>query len=174
MKGVISAIFFIIFISIALYYRFEWYSMAEYIRYLWMILGLNFFIFVAVATKAISKDITYFFGILSGVGFVLMIIYFSLIKVEIYNIKTNETYYYFKKDNLHGAYIYNPDNRCYQFAYNFPNIRLVFTPISKKLYRISFNTDLKFGRYVESNNYGVFSLSDEIDKKVDIYIKDCN
>ena len=172
MKGVFLGIFVIIFISVSFYYRFEWYSMAEYIRYLWVILGLNFFIFVPVVTKEVSKNIIYFFGVLSGAGFILMIIYFSFIKVEIYDLKTHETYYYFKKDNLRGAYIYNPDNVCYQFAYNFLNNRLIFTPIHKKLYRVSFNTDLKFGRYFEFS-YGGFNLSDDRDKNIDIYIKDC-
>jgi len=171
MKGIISAIFFILFVSIIFYYRFEWYSFAEYIHDLSSVFILTLFIFVPVVVKESPKNISYFFGTLSLFGFVLMILFYNLVNVEIYNLKTHSTEYYFKKGNLKGAYIYNPDDVCYKFAYaHAPN--LIFVRGLNKLQFVSFNSDLKFARYFEFK-YKNIDLSD-IDNKVDIYIKNCN
>ena len=106
-----------------------------------------------------------------GFAFIMMIVFYSLVKVEIYNIKTNETRFYFKKDNLKGAYIYNPDNICYKFAYNH-SLRLIFLKGLNKLQRVSFDTDLKFSYYMEFI-YKNLDLSNR-DTSIDIYIKKCN
>jgi len=171
MKGILLAVFTILFVSVSLYYQFYWYSFAEYIHMLSAVFGLFLFIFTAVVVKGSSKNIVYFFGTLSLFGFILMIAFYSLVNVEIYNLKTHTTEYYFKKDNLKGAYIYNPDNICYKFAYN-NRSQLVFVRALKKLQFVSFNSNLKFERYFEFR-YKNINLSD-IDNKVDIYIKECN
>ena len=163
-KGILFALFIVIVVSLILYYRCEWYSFAEYIKFLSFLFGINLFIFIAVLVKFASKEIVYFFGTLSAIGFVLMMIFYNFVNVEIYDLSTHETKFYFKKDNLKGAYIYNPDNKCYEIAYNGKN--LVFVKIWNTLQRVSFNTDIKFGIYIP--------FIDQKNKNVDIYIKDCS
>jgi len=69
MKGIVLAIFFILFTSLGFYYRFEWYSFAEYIKNLSIIFGINLFIFVAVVIKEVAKKYYIFFCYISGLCF---------------------------------------------------------------------------------------------------------